>query len=154
MSLQAALAPLFVQVALTFGLLLWLAPLRTRALNGKEVAVAATSRSAQKAWPQRSQQIANCFQNQFELPVLFYILVILAIIARKDDLLFVIMSWLFVVSRLRTRLHPHGLECREGARSRLWVGSPHSHRHVDHIRRTRASWLTASFGASRHVMPS
>jgi hypothetical protein len=99
MTLQAALAPLFVQVAITFGLLLWLAPLRARALNVKEVA-ARDIALGQKAWPQRTQQIANCFQNQFELPVLFYILVILAIIARKDDLLFVIMSWLFVASRL------------------------------------------------------
>jgi hypothetical protein len=25
----------------------------------------------QKAWPDRTQQIANCFENQFEKPVLF-----------------------------------------------------------------------------------
>jgi hypothetical protein len=94
MSLQAALA----QVALTFGLLLWLAPLRTRALNSKEI----TSQEialGESAWPPRLQQISNCFDNQFQLPILFYVLVILAIIARKDDLLFVIMSWLFVISR-------------------------------------------------------
>ena len=98
MSLQAALAPLFLQVALTFGLLLWLAPLRVRALNGKEV----TSQQialGQRAWPPRVQQISNCFDNQFQLPVLFYVVVILAIMARKDDLLFVVMSWLFVISR-------------------------------------------------------
>ncbi len=98
MSLQAALAPLFVQVALTFGLLLWLAPLRVSALAGKEV----TSQQialGQRAWPLRLQQISNCFDNQFQLPVLFYVIVILAIMARKDDLLFVVMSWLFVISR-------------------------------------------------------
>src|ERR1700759_2975394 len=98
MSLQAALAPLFVQVALTFGLLLWLAPLRTGALTGKEV-TAEEIALGERAWPPRLQQISNCFDNQFQLPVLFYVLVILAIIARKDDLLFVIMSWLFVISR-------------------------------------------------------
>jgi hypothetical protein len=98
MTLQAALAPLFMQVALTFALLLWLAPLRVRALNSKEV----TSQQialGQRAWPPRVQQISNCFDNQFQLPVLFYVVVILAIMARKDDLLFVVMSWLFVISR-------------------------------------------------------
>jgi hypothetical protein len=98
MTLQAVLLPLFAQVALTFGLMLWLAPLRARALSGRQVD-AGDIALGQKSWPGRAQQIGNCFQNQFELPVLFYVLVILAIIARKDDLLFVILSWLFVASR-------------------------------------------------------
>lgn len=34
------------------------------------------------------------------MPVLFYALVALAIITRKADLLFVVLSWIFVVSRL------------------------------------------------------
>ena len=38
--------------------------------------------------------------NPFELPVLFYVLVILACVTRKADLLFVILSWLFVLSRI------------------------------------------------------
>jgi hypothetical protein len=97
MSLQAVLLPLFVQVALTFGLLLWLAPLRAGAL-GKDVHPRDIA-LGQKAWPERMQKIANCFENQFELPVLFYLLVILAIMAHKDDLLFVVLSWVFVASR-------------------------------------------------------
>jgi hypothetical protein len=98
MSLQAVLLPLFVQVALTLGLLLWFAPLRAQTLSSKEVHPRDIA-LGQKAWPERIQQIGNCFQNQFELPVLFYVLVILAIIARKDDLAFVILSWIFVASR-------------------------------------------------------
>jgi hypothetical protein len=98
-SLQAVLLPLIVQVALTFALLLWLAPLRGNALRSKEVHPRdiALDRSA---WPTRAQQVANCFSNQFELPMLFYLLVILAIIARKADFLFVILSWVFVATRL------------------------------------------------------
>ena len=46
------------------------------------------------------QQVANAFQNQFETPVLFYALVALAVLTRKADLLFVVLSWLFVLSRL------------------------------------------------------
>ena len=98
MTLQAVLAPLFVQVALTFGLLFWLAPLRVGALRRNEVAAREIA-LGEKAWPPRLQKIANSLDNQFQLPVLFYALVILAILARKTDLLFVIMSWLFVISR-------------------------------------------------------
>jgi hypothetical protein len=52
------------------------------------------------AWPARAQTAANAFSNQFELPVLFYVLVVLAIITRKADLVFVVMSWIFVLSRI------------------------------------------------------
>ena len=54
----------------------------------------------QPNWPERPTQIANCFSNQFEIPVLFYVLVILAWITRQADLLFVVMAWIFVLSRL------------------------------------------------------
>ena len=54
----------------------------------------------ERNWPTRIQQIANAYHNQFELPVLFYALVALALFTRKADLLFVVMSWMFVASRL------------------------------------------------------
>ena len=54
----------------------------------------------ERVWPKRILQLQNSYQNQFELPVLFYALVALALIARKADLLFVVMAWMFVVSRL------------------------------------------------------
>ena len=54
----------------------------------------------QTPWPDRAQQIGNCFQNQFEIPVLFYVLVALAILTKKADLVFVVMEWLFVATRI------------------------------------------------------
>ena len=54
----------------------------------------------QPNWPKHETQIANAYHNQLELPVLFYVLTILAIITRHADLLFVVMAWLFVVLRL------------------------------------------------------
>ena len=45
-------------------------------------------------------QVGYCFSNQFELPVLFYVLTILEIITRHADLLFVILAWVFVLTRL------------------------------------------------------
>lgn len=99
MSLQAVLLPLFVQVALTFCLMFWMGYARMRALRRREVTLSDIA-LGQPAWPRHPTQIANAFRNQFELPVLFYVLVVLAIIARKADLLFVVMSWIFVILRV------------------------------------------------------
>ena len=50
--------------------------------------------------PGESLVVKNSIANQFELPVLFYVLVILAIVTRQADLLFVAMSWIFVALRV------------------------------------------------------
>jgi len=47
----------------------------------------------------RVTQIGNCFKNQFEIPVLFYILIALALPLRHADLVIVALSWIFVVTR-------------------------------------------------------
>ena len=45
-------------------------------------------------------QIANAYNNQLELPVLFYVLTILAIVTRHADFLFVVLAWVFMLLRL------------------------------------------------------
>jgi hypothetical protein len=99
MSIQAVLLPLFVQVGLTFCLLIWMASVRTSSIRRREVKMRDIA-LGQPAWTEPATKVGNAFHNQFELPVLFYVLVVLALAARKADLLFVIMSWLFVASRL------------------------------------------------------
>ncbi len=51
-------------------------------------------------WPPHVAQVSNAYQNQLELPVLFYVLTILAWITRQADLLFVLLAWVFVALRL------------------------------------------------------
>ena len=99
MSIQAVLLPLFVQVALTFGLLFWTARARVAAVRRGEVHPRDIA-LRQPGWPRRETQIANAYQNQLELPVLFYVLTIVSIITRHADLLFVVLAWVFVVLRL------------------------------------------------------
>jgi hypothetical protein len=99
MSIRAVLLPLFVEVALTLGLLLWLAVLRrddlmSGAVKPSQIAL------RERHWPRRTLQVGNAFNNQFELPVLFYLLTVLEIITRHADLLFVVLAWVFVVTRL------------------------------------------------------
>jgi hypothetical protein len=50
-------------------------------------------------WSARATQIANCFSNQFEVPVLFYVLIALALPLRHADLVIVVLSWVFVLTR-------------------------------------------------------
>ena len=93
------LAPLFVLVALTFVLLFWTGNVRVAAvrrgdIHPRDVAL------REPNWGKRETQIANAYQNQLELPVLFYVLTILAIVTRHADLVFVLLAWVFVVLRL------------------------------------------------------
>jgi hypothetical protein len=86
-------------IALSFGLLVWTGRARFAAYRAGEVRMKDVA-MGQRNWPARPQQIANTFQNQIELPVLFYILVELALVTRQTDVLFVAMSWIFVATRL------------------------------------------------------
>jgi hypothetical protein len=105
MPLASVLLPVFVQVALTFALLLATGNTRVGAVARKEVKVSDVA-LGQHNWPARIMQIGNSYNNQLQLPVLFYVLVILAWITRNADLLFVVMSWIFVVSRIvHARIH-------------------------------------------------
>src|SRR6478752_3908130 len=96
MSVRFVLLPVFVLVGLTFALLLGMATTRTRALKGGETRFKDIALGEQ---PARATQIGNCFSNQFELPVLFYALIALALPLRHADLFIVLMSWVFVVTR-------------------------------------------------------
>jgi hypothetical protein len=92
------LLPVFVLVGLTFALLLWMASARSRAITGREISLKDIA-LGQPNWPERATQIANCFRNQFEVPLLFYALIALALPLRHADLFIVLMSWVFVVTR-------------------------------------------------------
>src|ERR1700761_2471591 len=98
MPTQDILLPLFVEVILTFLLWVGMATLRTRdfstgAVRPEQIAL------REPNWPPRTRQFAYCFSNQFEIPVLFYVLTILAYVTHLAGLIFVILSWIFVIFR-------------------------------------------------------
>ena len=95
MPVQYVLLPLFVEVLLTFGLMLGMMYFRTSSLRRgetrfKDIAL------REPNWPPRAQQFANAFSNQFELPVLFYVLTVLSIITHHADLVYLVLAWIFV----------------------------------------------------------
>lgn len=98
MSVQMVLLPLFVQIFLTFALLMGMAMSRGQAIKSgetkfKDIAL------RQPNWPARAAQLGDCYANQFEVPVLFYVLIALALPLRHADLIIVMLSWVFVVTR-------------------------------------------------------
>ena len=98
MSIQMVLLPVFIQIGLTFALLFAMATTRTRSLASGETKMKDIA-LRQPNWPVRATQFANCFANQLELPVLFYVLIALALPLRHADLFIVLLSWVFVVTR-------------------------------------------------------
>src|SRR5580698_7650987 len=98
MPIQYVLLPLFVMVTLTFVLLVMTGRARVGAIRGGEAKVKDIV-LGQPNWPAPVIQVANSYNSQFQLPVLFYVLVILAAMLHKADLLFVTLSWIFVATR-------------------------------------------------------
>lgn len=99
MSQWAILLPVFVQVLLTLVLLGWMGVMRVRAIQAgavrtKEIAV------DQNAWPANVRAVANCYRNQFELPVLFYLIVMVALMTSKVSTLMITLAWMFVGMRI------------------------------------------------------
>jgi hypothetical protein len=99
MTLPMILAPLFVLVLMTFVLGFWF-PMRTVPLLRRGEVRPQDIDLRQPNWPRPVMQINNSYSSQFEQPVLFYVLTVLAIISKQADLLFVMMAWIFVLARL------------------------------------------------------
>ena len=117
MTIQMVLLPVFVQVALTFALLVWMGRARMSSVRRGETKVRDIA-LRQPAWPAQATQISNCFDSQLQLPLLFYILVILAWVTRQADLIFVVMAWIFVLARLA---HAYVHTTSNHVPTRFWV---------------------------------
>src|SRR6476661_2308222 len=93
MSMQATLMPVFAQVSLTFVLLFWMQFLRMRAISRGEVPAHSIA-LREPNWPPRVTQIGNAYHNQLETPLLFYVLILLAIVTQTADSILFVLSWL------------------------------------------------------------
>jgi hypothetical protein len=99
MSFEAILLPMFVQVALTFVLLFWTIFLRLRAVRRGEVDPHQIA-LRQPNWPPHVQQVSNAFHNSVEMPILFYVAVLLGLMSKTLDVTVYVLMWMFVLSRV------------------------------------------------------
>jgi len=81
-------------------LLLYIVLVKAKARASKEGNVDEARRSLHgDAWPESVQKVNNCIGNQFEVPVLFYVLVLVIWSVSAVNILVHALAWLFVLSR-------------------------------------------------------
>jgi hypothetical protein len=96
----AILLPVFVQVALTFAVLIAMGLARGRSAKVRRQGLEDLALATDKDWEPAAVQAANNYKNQFEMPVLFYAVSGIAIATRLVDPAMVVLASLFVVSRI------------------------------------------------------
>jgi hypothetical protein len=95
----ALVYPVLAQVLLTFVLYVLTARARGAALRARRVRVGEIALSTEP-WPDDVKKFSNNLHNQFEAPVLFYVLCGVATYVGATGTLIVVLAWLFVVSRV------------------------------------------------------
>ena len=99
MSSRMILLPLVAQVLLTVAVYLRLNVAKRAAVRRGEVDEARRALD-EDAWPDSVRKINNNIRNQFEVPVLFYVLVLTLVALNATDVPAVVCAWLFVLSRI------------------------------------------------------
>lgn len=101
MSASDLMLPVFVQVLLTFVVLIALGRARGQSLQARQTSRANNDVAMGSfSWSDAAIKASNNFSNQFEIPVLFYAAVAFALILKQSDLTLVVLAWIFAVSRI------------------------------------------------------
>jgi hypothetical protein len=96
--IDAALAgALIAQIVLTLAVGVRLAVTRARAV--RDGAVKGDVMLSGDGWPPPARLASNSFSNQFEIPVLFYALVLMALTLNFAGPVYAGLAWVFVASR-------------------------------------------------------
>jgi hypothetical protein len=94
---MSLLWPMLAQIGWTFLLYVWLTVARARAVKRGEVVYGDFARHDE---PHHVARITYNLANQFELPVIFYAVIVLLIATNKSTMIDVIAAWVFVAGRL------------------------------------------------------
>jgi hypothetical protein len=97
--------PVLAQVLLTLVLMLWMGLARLAAIKARRVRFKDIALSAEP-WPDEVRKISNNAHNQFETPVLFYVLCGIATYIGPPGILMTLLAWAYVATRLvHTAIH-------------------------------------------------
>ena len=97
----ALIAAALAQGAIALVLLFMLGAIRVPMVTSGKMPVAKVALS-REPWPEHEKKVANAFDNQFQLPVLFYVAIGLTLYFGATWIE-VVLAWLFVVSRVDPR---------------------------------------------------
>jgi len=98
MSNAAIMLPVFAQIALTIGVGIKTGSCRAAALKTREVTLAEIALDGD-AWSNNVKKVSNNYNNQFQVPILFYVVIGFFIILGKVDMAAIVLAWVFVASR-------------------------------------------------------
>lgn len=88
--------PFFIQIGLTFVVLLRLAYCRVSAFRAE----GGMADIRKNGFPTRAVNASDNLKNQFEIPVLFYVLCIFCFISGISSLALTVLAWVYVVLRI------------------------------------------------------
>ncbi len=101
----ALVYPVMAQVLLTLLLMLWTGSVRTKAVREGRVRVCDIALSGEP-WPDEVKKISNNMHNQFETPMLFYVLCGVATYIGPPGIFMTLLAWTYVATRLaHTAIH-------------------------------------------------
>ena len=94
---MSLLLPMLAQIGWTLLLYAWLTVARQRAVRRGEVEYGSFARGED---PHEVARITRNLANQFELPVIFYAVVVLLVATNNVTLVDIVAAWLFVAGRV------------------------------------------------------
>jgi hypothetical protein len=86
------------QLGLTFGLMIWLGFIRVGLVTTGKVRIRDVAVS-NEAWPLPATQVSNAVNNQFQLPLLFYVAILLLLWSGVTGWFEAVLAWTFVALR-------------------------------------------------------
>jgi len=99
MAASSILLPVLVQISLTLIMFLLLGVRKTKAIKAGGVDRKATALN-NSAWPEGVVKVSNNIANQFQTPVLFYIISILFYLTNQVSLTVLVLAWIYSGSRI------------------------------------------------------
>src|SRR5512134_2273254 len=96
---QALLLPTFLHVLMTMALAIAVGLARRRALVNRETRLRDVVLD-NRAWPDNVRKLANNFDNQFQMPMLWYTATAFTLVLGLADTAAIILSWAFLALRL------------------------------------------------------
>lgn len=91
--------PVLAQMFLIVGLYLLLLVRKRSAVSGGEADLQ-RARLHEDGWPDSVLQVNNNLRNQFQLPVMFYVVALMLFALQGVDMLAMALAWLFVAARV------------------------------------------------------
>jgi hypothetical protein len=91
--------PVLFQIFWTFVVVVIMFRARKAAIDNKEVQISDIVVSGDK-WPEKAKLAANNFSNQFETPMLFFVLVAIAIFVGATGWIMAWLAWIYVGTRV------------------------------------------------------